>query len=183
MYQITGRIQGVAPFLYNRMANDEGLRGAGAGGGKLTEEQRIAEAMLKVHRNEHGLIIPAWNFKKCLVLGCAKANLKEGRYGLAGLVEATVFVEGDLCFGKDDPDFLHEVVGRIPPRTGAAAIIRRPALDTGWELPFTLNVMDDRRSSDYIRRGLEEAGLLVGLGSWRPEYGRFIVTEWEKQAA
>jgi len=41
----------------------------------------------------------------------------------------------------------------------------------------------DRRDADAIRRGLEEAGLLVGLGSFRPENGRFIVTEWRVDRA
>jgi hypothetical protein len=39
--------------------------------------------------------------------------------------------------------------------------------------------MDDRRSSDSIKRGMEEAGLLVGLCDGRPEFGRYIVTRFE----
>ena len=92
-----------------------------------------------------------------------------------------MFVEDEhgLFFGTKDPDGIHESIGKRPPRTGAACVIRRPMLNTGWHLPFTLMVVDDRRPADNIRRAIEEAGLLCGMGSWRPEYGRFILTDWE----
>lgn len=179
MYKITGMIQGVAPFLFNRMVDVTQLEGK-ATGGKFTTEQRVSQDELKVYKDNVGLYLPKWNLKKCLLLGVQKAGLKEGRAGMAPFIEATVFLDEDPHFvGKTDRDYLDERVGRIPPRTGAAAIIRRPALEAGWELPFSLTVVDDRRDADAIRRGLEEAGLLVGLGSFRPEHGRFIVTKWE----
>ena len=181
MYRIKGRIQGVAPLLYNRLT-EEALEGVATGktGGHFTVEQRREQAMQKVHKNGLGLYIPGWNFKQCFLEGCSRARLKEGRFGLSRFLAATVFVEGDLLFGKEEIDFLHEHWGRIPPGPrGKAVIVRRPAMDTGWELPFTLMVVDDRRNAEQIRISIEEAGMLVGLGSWRPEYGRFILTEWE----
>ena len=179
MYRINGKIQGVAPLLFNRFTEEaqEGLKKA-ATGGRFTDEQRIAEAMEKVYRGEKGLYLPAWNFKRVMVEGCRKAGLKEGRASAAPFLEATVFADGQLWFGKDEPDFIHETWGRRPPKTGGACIVRRPALDVGWELPFGLTVVDDRRSDSQIRRAVEEGGLLCGLGSWRPEYGRFVVVEW-----
>ena len=30
-----------------------------------------------------------------------------------------------------------------------------------------------------VRLALEQGGVLVGLGSWRPRYGRFRITTWE----
>lgn len=178
MYKINARIQGVAPFLFNRMIDPSQLDKPSSGG-KVQPGERQQEAEHRVYADDDGLFIPRWNLKKCLLMGVTKAGLKEGRAGLASFLEATVFVDCDPHFiGKKQRDYIDERVGRIPPRTGAAAIIRRPALATGWELPFTLTVVDDRRDAGAIRRGLEEAGLLVGLGSFRPEHGRFIVTEW-----
>lgn len=179
MYKIHGKIKGVAPFLYNRMVDPSSLNKTSTGG-KPKPGEREAEAELKVYADDDGLYLPRWNFKKCLLLGVQKAGLKEGRAGMAPFLEATVFLEEDPHFtGKKERDYIDERVGRIPPKTGAAAIIRRPALQAGWELPFSLTVVDDRRDADAIRRGLEEAGLLVGLGSFRPEHGRFVVTEWQ----
>lgn len=185
MYRITGKIQGVAPILFSHWTEEaeKSIR-EGTTGGKFSDDQRMQEAMQKVYLNEQGdLTLPNWNFKKCLLEGCRKAGLKEGRASMSPFLEATVFVDAELSFGVQAPDFIHEVTGKRPPRTGGACLIKRPALNAGWSLPFSLSVVDDRRSADHIRRALEEAGLLVGLGSWRPEYGRFVVTEWQRQSA
>lgn len=185
MYTIQGKIQGLAPILFNAFTDQtiDNLA-TGATGGKFTQDQRMAEAMLKLHRGQDGdIILPAWNFKVCLIDGCKKAGLKEGRGSMAPYIAATLFVQGELKFGKTEPDFIHESPGRRPPKTGGACLIKRPAFREGWEVPFNLSVVDDRRSPDAIRKALEEAGLLVGLGSWRPEYGRFLVTDWQVSAA
>lgn len=174
MYTITGTIQGVAPFLFNRMVNElDGPKPP-----KMTEEQRRALAELKVYKDDDGLYWPAWNLKRAIVEGCKKAGLKEGRASMAPYLEATVFPDRDPRFNKKERDYLHEVVGRIPPKTGAAAMIRRPCLEAGWRLSFTLNVMDDRRNPVDVRTSLEHGGFFVGIGSWKPEYGRFSVEEW-----
>lgn len=128
--------------------------------------------------------MPPWNLKVCLIEGLKKSKEKEGRSAMWPQAQATVFVEGDSVFHRgEEPltemDFLHTTQGRIPPKTGPMVTIWRPAVDTPWLLPFVLNVVDDRRNEAQLRRGMEEAGLLCGIGSWRPENGRFIVTRWE----
>lgn len=176
MYTISGRIQGVAPILFHRL--EEGVL-EGPSKGNMSHDERIAEAMRLSYSDAHGLYVPPGNFKRCLLDGSTKAKIKEGKASATPYFQATVFVQGNLYFGKDSPDFIHEETGRRPPKTGGRIIVRRPALDTGWELPFSLVVVDDRRKQQDIRRALEEAGLLVGLCDHRPEYGRFIVTDWQ----
>jgi hypothetical protein len=184
MYTINGRIRGLAPILFNAFTESTiGNLRAGTTGGTFTDEQRMQEAMEKLHRGPGGdIVLPSWNFKVCLIEGSKMAGLKEGRKSIAPFLLATVFVQGEMTFGKTAPDFIHEVTGRRPPKTGGACLVKRPAFREGWEIPFTLSVVDDRRSPDHIRRALEEAGTLVGLGSWRPEYGRFLVTDWQVAA-
>ncbi len=187
MYRIIGKLQGVAPLLYNRPVDfqpptppaGEAKPAKRNKGGRVSPEDRIADAQEKVYRDENGLYIPGWNFKVCLVAGCKRAGLKEGRGSKAPYFEATIFPEHRLYFGKMQADFMHEHWGRVPPKTGACVMVRRPALNTGWVLSFAVNCVDDRLKSEDIRRALDEAGLLVGLGSWRPEYGRFIVTQFD----
>ena len=180
MYRIEGKVQGVAPILFNRMLEGELEPPPGKSGkGRVTREERIEEAQQRVYFDEHGLYLPAWNFKQCLLEGCKRAGLKVGRGSLAPYLAATIFPDQRLYFHKNEADFMHEWWGKRPPKTGGACIIRRPALREGWELTFGLNMMDERRTEGEVRRSLDEAGLLVGLGSWRPEYGRFIVVEWQ----
>ena len=84
----------------------------------------------------------------------------------------------EILFGADEPDGLHEcraVVQR------AAVLRRRPMLNTGWHLSFDIVLVDDRRNLGQVKQAVEEAGLLVGLGDFRPDYGRFVVKEWQPE--
>ena len=183
MYRIRGTIKGTAPILFNAWTKAE-LEALDRGGstGKKTVEQREKEAYERLYKNGNGIFLPPWTFKKCLLEGTQKAGVKEGRGSLVPYLAAEVFVDGELLFHKEEPDFIHTTWGRRPPRTGAACIVRRPALEAGWEVSFTIVVMEDRRRSDHIKIGLEAAGLKVGLGSWRPEFGRFVIVDGSWQA-
>jgi hypothetical protein len=176
MYAVDVTLEGVAPILFSRWVTD---LEAPVTGQKITPTQRVEEAEQKVYRNGEGLYFPAWNLKRAIVDGCGAANLKDGRKSLKPMVMASVFPEPEPLFGTDKFDFMHEATGKRPARTGGAVLIRRPALSTGWHLDFRLNVVVDRLHPETLRVSLEHAGLLIGLGSWRPEYGRFIVREFE----
>jgi hypothetical protein len=180
MYQIKGRIEGVADLLFNQMTEEAeiNIRG-GTGGGKFTDAQRTDEAKKKYPvDDDNNAIISSWMFKRVLTDGAKAGNLKEGRKSLAPFLLATVFVDGFIRITPNIYDYIHEAPGKRPPKTGGACIIKRPAFKAGWVANFTLNILDDRINANQIRIALEEAGLRVGIGSWRPEYGRFIVTDW-----
>jgi len=177
VYRVSGQLTGVAPLLINRYTGDPGK----GPGGKTSEKKRWEEAKQKAYRGNNGLYLPSWTFKRVLLDGCGMAGMKrDARRGLSKYLEASVFVEGDLLFGKHEPDFYHEAMGRIPPRTGGYVPIIRPALETGWQLPFRLVVLDDTITEEQVRWAMEEAGVRAGIGAWRPEYGRFVVSEWSR---
>ncbi len=182
-YDIDIKITGVAPFLFNRFTEEQKAdMSKSRTGGRMTTDQRQAEALRKVYRNDKGLFYPAYALKKCLLVGINRAKLKEGRASMMPYVQATCFIKPiEVPFDKAEPDFIHEATGRRPPRTGGACIILRPGLKEGWTLTFALQVLDDRRDADQLKRAWEEAGLLAGIGDWHPEFGRFIVTEWHKK--
>lgn len=174
MQRITGTIEGVAPILFSRMYGD--LEGPG---GKPTPEQKLQEALLKCHRDEHGIYIPGNMFKQVILAGAKAGNVKDGRKSYATVLEATMFPETHLYLGKDTYDEVFEHWGRRPPGPrGAAIMIRYPLFKTGWQANFSLILtMGDRHTVEAVQRSLIAAGLLVGMGSWRPEYGRFILVD------
>lgn len=185
MYRLSGTIEGIAPILFNAPDLDM-LKPSGAQRQK-TEEQRDQESLKRAYVNGHGLYLPGWNFKKCLLNGFQVLDLRvpgSKTKRLWRFVQPVLFVEGDLFFGIDQPDFingqpescfLHKCPGRNA--DGSATIVRRPALKAGWRLPFTLAILDDLVREEDVKLALTAAGERVGLGGWRPEYGRFLV-EW-----
>lgn len=178
MYRIKWKITSIAPILFNAWTDSAREKlDAGSTGGKMSREDRIEEAHQKVYRNGKGLVLPSQNLEACLVMGARRGGLKRGRSGLAPYLEATVFCEErSIPFGVKEPDGIHEVMGT---RGKGACVIRRPILNE-WTLSGVFVVADDRMDAAQIKEALGEAGLLVGLCDWRPKYGRFIVTEFEK---
>ena len=180
MYKIRGIIEGVAPILFHgwtaeaKRKLDEGITG-----GKMSIRDKEEEAKGYVHRDGNGgVCLPFKCFKACLLEGARMARLKEtGRISIVPYLRATLFsASREFSFGREDVDYVDMDIVRIK---GAPAIRRRPALNAGWLIPFTLVVYDDRRNPDQIKKALESAGLIVGLLDHRPEYGRFMVKEWE----
>lgn len=57
-----------------------------------------------------------------------------------------------------------------------AAVARsRLQIAAGWELAFRLEVIDDQLAPETLKVILEEAGRAVGIGDFRPRYGRVVV--------
>jgi hypothetical protein len=79
--------------------------------------------------------------------------------------------------GVDAPDYLDKrrvVVQR------SAVTRTRPALNTGWAATFQFMVQTPEYiSPQLLGEVISDAGRLVGIGDFRPSYGRFIVTRFD----
>lgn len=180
MYRIKGSIKLVADVLFNKptQAALDSLDG-GQRGKKLTVEQKLAEVPQKLHMNGKGAVLLSDMFKESLVEGSKFAGLKIGKRSLYPILKAVVFVESDLPFGVGKCDYIHEHQGRVPPRTGALTIIRRPAFKAGRTLPFSLLVAEDIVEPDQIKIAVQHGGTFIGVGSWRPRFGRYQLVDWK----
>jgi hypothetical protein len=179
MYVIDTELIGLAPILFNRMVDPSVLDNPVTGGKNKGAEARREEAAQKVYKSADGtLVMPAWTIKRMALDGARESKLKIDRTPLWRHIAAVVYADADGSFGVSTYDYIHEAVGLIPPRTGKAAIIRRPALDKGWHLAFRLNVLTDI-PIDRLRAAFDVGGFFVGCGSWRPEYGRYEVSRFE----
>ena len=64
---------------------------------------------------------------------------------------------------------------RVPPKTGARVMKVRPMVPTGWQLKFSVEYDENLVNEKDLHRAMVDAGTLVGLGNWRPKFGRFLV--------
>ena len=119
-------------------------------------------------------VIPADNIQRMIILGARKS--KKGKQAEAGV---DVFDEAML--GYDGPRSLDEMwsSGKFQIVKGCkvkgSRVMRcRPRFQV-WAakivIPFAPDIIDRKD----VLRALEEAGRTVGLGDWRPRYGRFEV--------
>ena len=54
------------------------------------------------------------------------------------------------------------------------------ALAPGWRLTFQIEVQDDEIRLDVVQDVLAKAGQMVGIGDYRPRYGRIRIANFEK---
>ena len=61
-----------------------------------------------------------------------------------------------------------------------ARVVRiRPCFGPGWKLDFEITVLDDQVPHNVVNEVLSLAGRTVGIGDFRPRFGRFMVTKFE----
>lgn len=83
------------------------------------------------------------------------------------LVDGAKVTCEDFLMHKDHIDYR-------PVKIMAAKTMRsRPRVPEGWETTHTFELLDDVIDLRNLQPVLETAGRLVGIGDWRPTYGRF----------
>jgi len=123
-----------------------------------------------------GLVIPSDNIERCIQLGAQKSRI--GKDVQAGVfctsTQVTLKYEGpkdkDKLFA--DPRFTL----RKGVKVQQSRIIRiRPMIPTGWSLNFALEFDESLVNARSLEKAMIDAGAVVGLGDWRPKFGRFLV--------
>jgi hypothetical protein len=51
-------------------------------------------------------------------------------------------------------------------------------IKTPWKLRFIVHVTENTWSPDMVKRFFDVAGMRVGLGSYGPKFGRFLIVEF-----
>lgn len=85
-------------------------------------------------------------------------------------------------FGEDcDPQsgiWLHRSVARLD--KGIPNPKERPVLSMPWSIAFELTILPNKEIKEQeLYNLIEEAGLAIGLGTYRGLYGKFLIASWE----
>lgn len=122
-----------------------------------------------------GFFMPAQNLEACLI-GAAKlqklgVKFKQG----VQVLEDTLPLREKL---PSSPEKLWESPEYIDARgvkVGQAKIIRYRPIFRAWSLQATVVFNPDVVSRSEVVKSLTDAGALIGLGDYRPRFGRFLV--------
>jgi hypothetical protein len=129
---------------------------------------------------EIGLYIPSDNIEKCIKEGAMKSKLGKQAEAACFVAEPLVKI---ACDGQaKSPEALYKQerfrfrkAVRTPPRTGGRVMTERPMIPTGWGIEFTIEYDEHVIDAKDLIKAMINAGTLVGLGDWRPKFGRFTV--------
>lgn len=179
-------IEGISPLLHARHPTPEQaekiqLRSTGDGKKtkKITDEEQFE---MHAYKSRGKYVQPAEMIEAALVKAGTNWRM-DGKKTYKDAFKAGLFI--------DPVEIVHEVQNFKPdarwgknPSTGGAIWVVRPCIEKGWKLSFTINVLLDEKIPDGIlKEALIFAGLYVGIGAWRPKFGRFEVKKFQEVKA
>ncbi len=173
MKKILVKIKGIAPLLQHRFPEEE--HGEGASRAKKKEFVPEEECKKALYVNNDGQIYqPSEHILGALIK--AGTNFKfEGKKTYKDVIKAGVVIEPEAI--------VHEIQDwKIDARNVVIQrnrIMRyRPRFDN-WALAFKIVILDDNITLPVLKEILEKAGQ-IGIGDYRPRFGRFMVTEFKE---
>ena len=178
-FRVLVELQGVCPILFHRW-NCESVESKSKAK-KGSAEKKSDDVESYVYRNEKGEISLPGEYLRGAIIGAAKfqQDPRSPRKSAADLFKASIVSLTELSsFGVKDWDYLDK--RRVCIQRNA--ITRsRPAMKEGWKASFILMVnLPEYIDEQLLNSTVQAAGKLIGLGDFRPSYGRFNVIRFEK---
>lgn len=176
-FMIEARIEGTAPILFHRWSCEAVAEKANAAKGSKAKKSDNTESF--VYKDDKGYVcIPSEYFRMAIIHAAKfKQDPRSPRKSAMDLYKAGVCTIGELCsLGVKEPDYLDRrrvVIQR-------SAITRsRPAMLAGWKCQVSLQVLlPEYINPQMLNETLQYAGRIVGVGDFRPSFGRFQVTNF-----
>ncbi len=177
-YTATVRIKGVSDYLFHRWNVEAVEAKAKAAKGSAAKKSDNIESY--VYRTDDGqLAIPGEQLRMA-VINAAKyrQDPRSPRKSAMDLFKAGVVVLTPLSsVGKKEWDYLHKC-RVVVQRNGITRT--RPALKAGWEVEFDfLCNLPEYVDPAVLNEVIANAGRLLGIGDFRPTYGRFQVVSFQ----
>lgn len=176
-YMVRVTIQGTADFLYRRWNVEAVAAKAGAAKGSKAKKSDDLESYVYRDDDRH-LCVPG-EYLRMSVINAAKfrQDPRSPRKSAMDLFKAGLISLTPLAsLGTTTWDYEHRARVTVQ-RNGITRT--RPAMKAGWEATFDLLVnLPEYIPTDVLHEAITNAGRLVGVGDFRPTYGRFHITQF-----
>ena len=177
-YRVNVTIRGEADLLFHRW-NCEAVE-AKAKAAKGSAAKKLDDLESYVYRNDQGEICIPGEYLRQAIIGAAKfrQDPRSPRKSAVDLVKAAVVSLTALAsLGIREWDYEHRCRVQVQ-RNGLTRV--RPAIKQGWSATFTLQVnLPEYILPEMLHGLITDAGRLIGVGDFRPTYGRFQVVHFE----
>lgn len=176
-YVATVTITGLADYLYHRWSNE--AVAAKASAAKNSAAKKTDDLESYVYRDDDGeLCIPGEQLRMAIINAAKfRQDPRSPRKSAMDLFKAGVVSLTPMAkTGKGAWDYedRRRVVIQRNSITRA-----RPALKSGWSVTFDLQVaLPEYISPEILNEVICNAGRLMGLGDFRPTFGRFVLTKF-----
>lgn len=180
-YMAEIKVEGSAALLFHRWSVDGiATKAAAAKGSKAKKEDDLESY---VYRTAGGnLALPSEYFRMSAINAAKfKQDPRSPRKSAMDLFKAGIVILDELCdLGAKDWDYIDRRRVMIQ-RNGITRC--RPALQSGWKCKLNLQVLlPEYISPTLLNETIQASGRLIGVGDFRPTFGRFQVTSFKIQA-
>jgi|SRR3990170_572732 len=173
-YTLRVTIEGTAPLLFHKWDGEAVESKQKAAKGSKTKKSDNVESY--VPRDLDGKVaIPGEYFRQSIINAAKyQQDPRSPRKSAMDIFKAGMLVLTEYAsLGKREWDYLDSRRVMIQ-RQGITRM--RPALYKGWQATFDIQVLlPEYISRQLLLRVMEDAGRLVGIGDFRPTFGRFSV--------
>lgn len=171
-------VVGTAPFLFHRWSVDGVEAKSKAAKGSKAKKSDDLESY--VYRNPQGELCIPGEYLRMAIIGAAKfrQDPRSPRKSAMDLFKAGVVAIEPLCsLGVKDWSYVDRRRVMVQ-RNGITRA--RPAMEVGWKVNFLIQVLlPEYINQEILNEVVQSAGRLIGIGDFRPTYGRFQVTSFE----
>lgn len=181
-YAIEVEVTGVCPILFHRwndeavVAKSQAARGSTA---RKTDDVESYVWRMKEGDPKSDIAVPGEYLRMAIVKASGYTrDPRAPRRAGTDLYKAGVAVLTERAsIGKNHWDYLDRRRATVQ-RAGITRV--RPAFMDGWKAKFLLQVnLPEFIGEQDLYAILTVAGKAVGLGDFRPQYGRFAITSWK----
>jgi hypothetical protein len=176
-YLVTIGIRGVAKLLLHRWSAEAVAEKAAAAKGSKAKKTDDVESY--VYRDGNGTIsLPSEYLRQSLIHAAKfQRDPRSPRKSAMDLFKAGLVAQDELMPLGKDWDFLD--TRRVV--VNHAGINRtRPGFNEGWQVEGRFTVLlPEYITPERLQEALSTAGRVVGVGDFRPTYGRFAVVKFE----
>jgi hypothetical protein len=177
-YAVEVEVVGTEAMLCHRY-DTEAVKSKGAAkkGSKEKKTDNLESYVYRLDNGECGF--PGLNFKAAL---CDAARYQQDprspRKSARDLFRAGIKCPGMASFGRKTWDY--EDVRKC--NVQRSAITRtRPAFKAGWQLKFRIDILlPEYVTEELLQSVVEQAGRVVGLGDFRPDFGTYRVVSFKR---
>jgi len=173
MYKIACSIEGIAPLLQNRHPFPEELE-------KVNRDKRedYDYEIAKYQLEDGRLYQPAEHLVASMTKAAVYFQIEgKGKKTYKDSVKASIFIDPEKILHKNQA---YEKYRAFVTINRASVVKSRPMLNN-WSLDFTIIVVDNQFPASVVENILKYAGAGVGIGDYRPRFGRFKVTDFQVQ--
>jgi hypothetical protein len=172
MQKVKVSIKGIAGLIQNRYPIEDNQENKSA---KKTLKNFDAQCEKAIYRDEKGKIYQPSTHIEASMISAATEFTRRGKSTYKQTIKSAVMVTPDCIYHniqKYEKFIVPVVIQRM-------RVPKARPLFKDWSLDFELNFDEEVISLSTIKEILDAAGQKIGIGDWRPKYGRFIVTKFE----